>query len=67
MKVPLASMKASDPRRQERQGQPPRVAQMQGRQERQVLKGRRAPMAESGLFLFIQFHSQHKWAQPFAF
>jgi len=50
MKVPLASMKASDPRRQERQGQPPRVAQMQGRRERQVLKGRRAPMADRGSF-----------------
>jgi len=66
MRVLLASMKASDPRPEERYGQPPRVAQMQGRQPPN-LERQESPDGGSGLFLFIQFDSQYKWAQPFAF
>ncbi len=47
MKVPLASMKASDPRRAERYGQPPRVA----RTERKTKKPRDAAW---GFFIFLQ-------------
>jgi hypothetical protein len=53
MKVLLAFTKASDPRREKRYGQPPRVAQMQGRRERQVLKGKKAPIGVIGAFSFF--------------
>jgi len=60
MKVPLASMKASDPRREKRYGQPPRVARTES-------KTKKAPRRRSGPFIFLQFYSQHQWTQQFAF